>query len=114
MSVNIPNGSSGYFYSQLFRGLPDSQHCVPSLTEGGDLGGRGGWMLNFVLMLTSAFHQNPFFFLFFLKELGLSATLHDLKIHDSFTVLRQPAIVRVLSTTSRLLNTDKRKELHCI
>lgn len=41
MSVNIPNGSSGYFYSQLFRGLLDSQHCVPSLAE--RRSGQEGW-----------------------------------------------------------------------
>ena len=51
------------FIHNFLEGLLDSQQCVPSLAEG-DLGrrvGRGREMLNFVLMLTSAFHQNHFF-----------------------------------------------------
>ena len=61
MSVNIPNGSSWYFYSQLFRALPGQPTVCPFISRRGIWAAvGGGGMLNFVLMLTSAFHQNHF------------------------------------------------------
>lgn len=43
-------------------------------------------MLNFVLMLTSAFHQNHFYLrLVGRGGAGSSHVLHNLKIHDIFT-----------------------------
>jgi hypothetical protein len=82
MSVNSPNGSSLYFYSQRLKALPNVKQCVPSLAgevlgggrgriwvgagggfgwgQGEDLGGGKGRMLKFALMLTSAFHQTLF------------------------------------------------------
>lgn len=103
MSVNIPNGSSWYFYSQLFRGLLDSQQSVPSLAEGdlGELGGGG--MLNFVLLLTSAFHQNHFFYFFggrLVRLLPCTTRKPATFSQCAVILLQRAAIVPVLSTTS--------------
>ena len=48
MSVNIPNGSSGYFYPQLFRGFARQQTVCPFICREEDLGSSSAEMLNLV------------------------------------------------------------------
>lgn len=86
MSVNIPNGSSWYFYSQLFRRLAGQPTVCPFISwrGSGQEGGEGERDAKFCVNVDVCISSKPFFF--WEGRLATLLGLHNLKIHDIFTV----------------------------